>query len=311
MSETVLVIANDAGGANLVASWCAENVDKQFVYCISGPAELLFSDILGDIENHSLADLEMLITGVDRVVCATGEIPAVVNRTILLARQHGVPSAAFIDHWIGYRLRFTRSKLKLDDLPDEVWVTDEYAAAQAISEGFPASVVSVKGSPYVARVARSARELGAGMPTDRKVILFISEPIVNVPELSGGLLVELGFNEYQLMEDTIVAADDAGIKTIVIRLHPSESVDLYEDLLGRLSTGADVVVSIERDLTVDLARSIAVVGSNSTALVIAAEAGIKAISYIPVGGRPCVLPHTTIKKVRSRSVLTEELRKLY
>jgi hypothetical protein len=72
----------------------------------------------------------------------------------------------------------------------------------------------------------------------------------------------------------------------------------------------NVVVSNERDLAVDLARATAVVGSNSTALVVSVEAGLPTFSYIPESGRACVLPHETIVKVRSRSVLAESLRNL-
>jgi len=310
MPETVLVIANDSGGANLVASWCTESREKRFVYCLSGPALLIFSELLNDIENRSLTELESLIAGSDRVVCGTGEKPAVVRRSILLARKLGVPSVAYIDHWFGYRRRFTRSDLRLDDLPDEVWVTDEYAVAQAITEGIPASMIKMKGNPYISRVVTRARDLGADVEEGKKGILFISEPIVNVPSLTGGVLEEVGYDEYQLMEDTLFAADESRAGAIVIRLHPAESIELYDDVLGRLSTNAQVTVSAEQDLAVDLARSNAVVGSNSTALVVAAEAGIKTFSYIPEGGRPCILPHSTIVKVRSRSVLAESLRNL-
>jgi hypothetical protein len=228
----------------------------------------------------------------------------------MLARQHNVPSTVFIDHWFGYQRRFTRSELKPDDLSDEVWVTDDYGTAQAISEGFPESVITVKGNPYIAGVARTARELGAEFPIADKGILFISEPVVNVPELTGGVLEQLGYDEYQLMKDTLAAADESGADTIVIRLHPSESIDIYDDVLSRITSDIEVTVSTEPDLAKDLARSYAVVGSNSTALVVAAEAGVKTFSYIPEGGRPCVLPHDTIDKVRSRSVLAESLRLL-
>lgn len=310
MAETILVTANDSGGANLVASWCAENSDNRFVYCLTGPAQSIFSRLLGDVTNHPITELESLIIGADKVLCGTSEVPSTVQRSIKLARQHKVPSAVFIDHWFGYRRRFTRLELKPDDLSDEVWVTDEYGTAQAIGEGIPESVITVKGNPYIGGVARAARELGADIPAAEKGILFISEPIVNVPQLTGGVLEQLGYDEYQLMEDTLAAAGEARVNKIVIRLHPSESRDIYEGVLSRFSSDIEVTVSTEPDLANDLANSYAVVGSNSTALVVAAEAGVRTISYIPEGGRPCILPHDTIEKIRSRSVLAESLSKL-
>ena len=108
----------------------------------------------------------------------------------------------------------------------------------------------------------------------------------------------------------ILAAGIAGIDRIVVRLHPSEPMDQYDAVLSRLSTAVEVIISEESDLAVDLARSIAAVGSNSTAMVTAAAAGLRTISYIPEGGRPCVLPHEDIAKIQDRSILAEELAKL-
>jgi hypothetical protein len=310
MAESILVVADNAGGANLVAAWCAENEENQFTFCVSDSALVLFGEILGNVENHPIADLEERVKTVDRVVCGTSENPEVVHRAILLARQHGVASATFLDHWFGYRRRFHDSESELTDLPDEIWVTDQYARTHAVLEGFPESVIKVQGSPYIERVARAAREMGAGVPTEQKGILFLSEPIANVSELTGAPLEDVGFDEYQLVEDVILAVGDSGNRKLILRMHPSEPADQYADLLREISGDVDVVVSSERDLAVDLARATAVVGSNSTALVVAAEAGLRTFSYIPESGRPCVLPHDTITKVRDRTVLAESLRAL-
>jgi hypothetical protein len=168
----------------------------------------------------------------------------------------------------------------------------------------------LKGSPYIERIARAVSELGASVSPADKVLMFISEPVTSIPDLTGGPLEDVGFNEFELLEDAIQAAGIAGVERIVVRLHPSEPVDQYDALLGRLSTSVEVAISEESDLAVDLSRSVAAVGSNSTALVTAAAAGLRTISYIPEGGRPCVLPHADIAKIRNPSVLADELAKL-
>jgi len=293
-----------------VAAWCAENDDKRFVYCLSGPAVRLFGEILGEMENHSASELESLVSSVDMIVCGTSEKSAVMDRAIQLASENNVPSVAYLDHWFGFRRRFVDVNGDANSLPDEIWVTDDYAASRALLEGLPESKIMLKGSPYVERLARTVRELGASVAHNEKSLLFISEPIISIPALTGGPLEHVGFNEFELLEDVIQAAGDADVDKIVVRLHPSEPVDQYDAVLRRLSTSVEVTISEQSDLAVDLARSIAAVGSNSTALVTAAAAGLRTISYIPEGGRPCVLPHDDIAKIQNRSVLADELAKL-
>jgi hypothetical protein len=306
MSEHILVIANDAGGANLLASWCAENPQHRFTFCLTGPAKNLFRQTLGDVTIRSFTELDEIMTVVDRVACATSRDSTLVVAAIRRARSAHVLSVALLDHWANYHLRFGGPDSFLDNLPDELWVFDEYALAIAVEQDFPSSIIKQLPNPYLSRIVRDFELLRAGSNAETS-ILFLSEPVVQIQKYEGRPLDEHGYSEYQLLEDVVEVVGQVTDKPLVIRLHPRENDEKYESVLSRFPTTRRIETSIGSDLTEDLVRSSLVIGSNSTALVIAAQAGIKTISYIPAGGRPCVLPHGNIQKIRTKSALVEEV----
>jgi hypothetical protein len=306
MPETILIIANDAGGANLLASWCAENDQNHYVYCVTGPAESLFREIIGSFENQQQRQLEEAFAGVDRVLCATGGDAGQLIESVHIARQKSIPSVVIMDHWAHYALRFGGDSEFLSNLPDHIWVFDKYAFAQAVKDGFPRGIISLHDNPYFERIARKVQEIRSNIG-DPKSVLYLSEPVTE-PLEENGQQVEApgyggeGYDEYELIEDVIRVVAESGMETLVIRRHPLESINKYEDLPGRWPD-LNIIFSDNSDLAIDLAGAVAVIGSNSTALALAHEIGIDAISYIPEGGKPCVLPHDTVITARTKSRL--------
>jgi hypothetical protein len=302
--ELILIVANDAGGANLVAAWCASQSNFEFIYCLSGPAIKLFQEMLGPIDVHDPSEIESMIFDVTRLVCGTSRVSTDVVGAIRLAQDRGILSTAFLDHWVNYPLRFGGDREFKENLPDQLWVFDDHAMSQAIDDGFPSEIVSLHGNPYIRRVIDSVNKQRQAASNDQNVVLFLSEPVDQILEAEGKEANTEGWNEFQALEDVVRAVTSVNAAPLLIRLHPQEPIGKYDDLLDHSSEFGGSISS-EPDLASDLARAKVVIGSNSTAMVIAVTVGIRTISYIPYGGDPCVLPHIEIEKIRDRDKIAE------
>ena len=124
----LLVACHDAGGAEIVAAWLARRRGEDQLQCVlGGPAVRNFRRRLGD----SLEPLPELpeLEGLDFVLCGSSGPWGPERRAVRSARAAGVRCAVWLDHWVFYRERFM-----LDGdlvVPDEIWVTDAYAAERA------------------------------------------------------------------------------------------------------------------------------------------------------------------------------------
>jgi len=308
--EKILIVANDAGGANILASWCKENSWNEFKFCVTGPAKKIFFETFGPLSNIDPTDIDNTVLTVDKTICSTSRINSNLIFTVHASRRAGVDSIVFLDHWTEYVERFGGERYFLGNLPDEIWVFDEYAFVCATTAGFPSQIIKLKNNPYVNKIAREVQETGSVDPSTREVVLYLSEPVVQIQALRERPLDEMGYTEFQLLGDVVDAVCESTTRSLRIRLHPSESEDKYRELIAGRSDSNDVEVSTENDLAKDLAQAIGVIGSNSTALVIAAEAGIPTLSYIPKDGRPCLLPHSYIRKKQNIAGLQEFLLEL-
>jgi hypothetical protein len=144
---------------------------------------------------------------------------------LALASARGLPSAAFVDHWTNFRLRFQGESGALV-LPDRIWVLDAHAARLAEADGLPAERLTITGSPTLAFLAhrwRAPRSMAAirtaallGPPDTGPTLLYAPDPISL--RAAGG-----GFDEVSAAGDLAAAvAQAAPGATVVLRLHPLE-----------------------------------------------------------------------------------------
>jgi hypothetical protein len=187
---------------------------------------------------------------------------------------------AVIDHWVNYRERFARNGDEV--LPDEIWVTDEYALALAREE-FPGIPVSLKPNLYLDEQLAKAPPL---TDTDQDV-LFVAEPARS--DWGNGTP-----GEFQALEYLLSRRRDAGIPRrarIRIRPHPSESRDKYDAVTN---SRPNIAIDRSEDLASALGGARWVVGCETYALVVALHSGRNAISALPPWAPPCRLPHEGI-----------------
>ena len=98
----VVLVAHDAGGAELVSLWAKNNVAK-FNLVISGPALDIFNKNLG---TNVSSPLEEAISQASLVVTGTSCNSDLEKRARYIAKINGIKCITIIDHWLNYRERF-------------------------------------------------------------------------------------------------------------------------------------------------------------------------------------------------------------
>lgn len=285
-----LLVSHDAGGAELLSSQIrSEPGDYRFV--LAGPATGIFRRKLGEIENWPL---EQGLRGATELICGTSWQSDLEFAALGRARELGIPSRAFLDHWVNYRDRFARHGVVR--LPDELWVADEYAQAIAISQ-FPGTPVRMVGNPYLRDITAELASLPATVveKNGKLSVLYVCEPVSEV----AGLLpdnIGPGYDEHEALRrflDGLAPASDR-IDRVVVRPHPAEPAGKYDWALR--NSPLSVVLGGGRKLLEEIVASDIVVGCESMAMVIGLVAGKRVITSIPPHGRPCSLPFREIER---------------
>jgi hypothetical protein len=281
----VLLVAHDAGGAEVVSSWARRSGRRDLRILADGPARDVFARKL-PAPRVAAEFLESAIGEASAVLTGTSWASDLERRAIRAARERRVHVASFLDHWVNYPQRFASGAETV--LPDEIWVGDEDALAIA-RRHFPAELLRLEPNPYFEDIREELRRIapppaGAGLR-----VLYVSEPVAehyrdNVP----------GYDEYEALSYCLRRLAGRPDAVVRLRLHPAERADKYRALLERFER-PPVRVSSGTSLVEDCAWADWVVGCESTAMVIGLLAGRAVYTSIPPGRRPCVLPQKEIR----------------
>lgn len=146
LRSPLAVVCHDAGACNVILPWL-RRPDLSLRPVMDGPAARLFRGRFGAAApTGSGHELEAALDGAAMLLSGTGWASDLEHRARRLARQRGLFSAAVIDHWINYPMRFERAGETV--WPDEFWVTDE--GARAIAERcFPGAVIRCFDNQYL------------------------------------------------------------------------------------------------------------------------------------------------------------------
>lgn len=294
------VISHDAGGAEILSSFVRRN-SQECLFVLDGPARKIFERKLGEIRSGSLEDV---VSKATTVLCGTSWQSDLELRGIKLARLQGKPSAAFIDHWVNYLERFTCSGQLV--LPDEILVGDSLAQALA-SDAFPGLPIRLVSNPYF----KDIQEELAGLSVQRVAnsptlsVLYVCEPVREHALKQYGNERYWGYVEEDALRYFLSGIEALGkpVDSVVIRPHPSESLDKYE--WAKTEYNVPIHIGGIKSLLEEIASSDVVVGCQSMAMVIGLLAGKRVVSSIPPGGPPCALRQTEIEKFQ---ILIEQQR---
>ena len=285
-----LVVCHDAGGAEIVSSWLRRHGDADYACVLEGPARHVFERKLGAVPETSLAQG---IVDADSLLCGTSWQSTLEFEAIGAARRRGLPSAAFLDHWINYTERFQHEGETR--LPDELWVGDDFARDRAEAE-FPGSPVRLVGNPFLEDIREEVAKLPLRAGTGALSLLYVSEPVSEFGHMPGDPS-GVGYDEHQALAFCLQRLDrlDPRIARVVVRPHPSEPAGKYDWAIG--FRGLPVSLGGRAPLLEEIAGSDIVAGVESMAMVIGLLAGKRVLSCIPPGGRPCVLPFPEIERL--------------
>lgn len=292
----ICVVSHDAGGAEVLASHIARN-DLKVLCVLSGPAISVFEKKLGKLKIYALEDA---IANCHEVLCGTSWQSDLEWRAIGLAKNLGKHSTAYLDHWTNYGERFIRSNI--ENLPDEIWVGDNFARVIA-SDVFQNTPIKLVPNSYFKEISFkfSAMDqlIDQRFRTGPVSILYVSEPISDHGLLAYGDQQYLGYTEHDalryFLENSCSIFNSKGCK-VLIRPHPADLENKYR--WAECEYPAIVKIGGNKTLLEEIANVDIVVGCESMALVIGLLAGKRVISSIPPGGAKCRLPYPQIESLQ-------------
>lgn len=292
-SEVVTIVSHDAGGAEILASYVAQNgIACRFV--LEGPAVNVFKRRLGEVE---VLSLEEGISAGDWCLCGTGWQSDLEWRAIELVQNKGKRVVALLDHWVNYQERFLRNGIQ--HLPDEIWVGDVDAEILA-RDNFSQLPIRLISNPYFLDIKKQLEDIKRVLlvGANKKEVLFVCENISEHARLKYGDERHWGYTEFDAIEYFLNNLNvlDEHIARVVLRPHPSDAPGKYDGILNAYSEV--VQMSTGRPLIQEIADSDIVVGCASMAMVIGLLAQKKVISCIPQGGLGCRLPQKDIMHFR-------------
>jgi len=287
----VCIVAHDAGGAEILASYVARNqLDSLFV--LAGPAITVFERRIGKID---IVELEEALSSCDWCLCGTSWQSDLECQTICQARDAHKRVVVFLDHWVNYRERFIR--WGIEHLPDEIWVGDSYAQTLA-SQIFPNMPIKVVENPYFQDIQHKFKhfpQTEASTANGLK-ILYVCEPIAEHALRKYGDERYWGYTEYDALSYFLenLYIFDQPVEKVIIRPHPSEPPDKYSYVREKFCN-LTIDLGGRRTLLEEINQSQVVVGCETMAMVVGLLAQKRVISCIPPGGRTCSLPQIEIE----------------
>lgn len=308
--KNILVVCNDAGGANVVSSFVKANLSKfNFSCLVSGPAVKIFkSKGLKIKEKFSVSPKTILNNFKNISLVLTGSSWSVSTEIdfIAAAKKQRVPTVTFIDHWVNYRERFGFPRaVWRNNLPDEIWVGDPYAHKLA-KNFFNNKSIKLKKNWYFKEVKDGYKLISNKVKSKADKILLISEPFNSAINYHGDNKIKKT-SEFYIMDSLIDKLGPSGWP-IVIRLHPSEKQAKYQKIISKYKSKFDIKLSSGKDPLVDLAQAKYVIGMESAFLVLSALCGKKTFSYIPGNEYQCPLPFKNIIKIHNLNKLISFIR---
>jgi hypothetical protein len=283
------VVAHDAGATNLIISWLRHLHHIDIRVCLAGPAVDLWVAAYGETPNLSLNDA---LAGSTTLLSGTSFSSDLEHQARILAKKLNIYSIAVIDHWVNYPERFIFQTGSL--LPDEIWVSDEYALALA-KDFFPAIEVHQFQNFYLDSLVDEVRifdSFSHSSPVNH--VLYLLEPIRH-PWASGEPAGEFQALDFFIMCASQLYSDS--ITQIRLRPHPSDypgKYDLWIDQHRNWNLHIDPGMSLAESI----AWSDIVIGCETYAMVVALSAGRRVYSSLPPHAPRCRLPMKNISHLR-------------
>jgi hypothetical protein len=298
LRSPLAVVCHDAGACNVILPWL-RRPDLSLRPVMDGPAAALFRTRFGEAATTGRGtEIDAALEGAAMLLSGTGWASDLEHRARQKARARGIFSAAVIDHWINYPMRFERQGETV--WPDEFWVTDE-RAVEIAEYSFPGAVVRCFDNLYLRAEAADVAPLppASGQPDEPPQVLYVLEPM----RTDWGRGVPGEFQALDHFMRTRVAAGVPANAPIRLRPHPSDAPGKYDAWIAAQRRRANVALDRQATLAGAIGVSTWVVGCESFALVIALAAGRRVFTSLPPWAPACRLPQPGITRLRASEAM--------
>ena len=281
------VVCHDAGAANLVIGWLRKSAGLRLRAHMQGPALPLWQAAFPD---SLVISLDEALQGAAQLLSGTGWASLLEHEARVRARTRGIPVIAAVDHWVNYRERFVRIGVEM--LPDEVWISDDEAFAEAM-RCFPGLTVRQFPNEYLLAQVSQVHTLDAQRTTfNSEHVLYALEPIRQ--PWSGN---DIRAGEFQALDYFLSRLNSLGFSAkaqIRLRPHPSDAPGKYDTWLESRRAEYDVSLAPEESLAQAVSWADCIAGCESFVLIIGLAAGKKTVSTLPPWGNSCRLPQARL-----------------
>jgi hypothetical protein len=285
------VVCHDAGAANIILAAMRAHAAthpeaaRGWRLLAQGPAARLWAEASVP-QVSQCQSIDDLMGGAAVLLSGTGWASDLEHEARVAAAARGIRSLAVIDHWVNYQDRFVRNGRQT--LPDEIIVTDEYAAEEA-RRCFPGLAMRIEPNLYLQALVAEI----APLQTGKSEVLYVLEPVRAAWATSG-------LGEFQALDYFLANLGKLGLPpdTLVrLRPHPSDPDGKYDNWVesqGQFNVRLDDAPS----LAAAIGRVAWVAGCESYAMVVALHAGRKVVSTLPPRGHVCRLPQGSIIRLK-------------
>lgn len=305
----VLAVAADAGSARALVPVARELQSRGILvsYAAAGPALVItstetFDGTIVDASGADAHDVQEIVScnGADVVLAGAGCYNMLEHDARVAARRLSVPCVAVLDYWFEYPARFHRwtADGQVASWPDVVCAPDPTAAAELVDAGCRRDAVVVTGPPNIEDALRwwshhatadpDVLKRRYGVPVDRPVVVFFSEPYLAKPDGRpltgpGGLYRSdgrplFGYTAVGMLDQTLDAleraADGSTPPHVIVKAHPLEwAAPLHDRAHARRGSRVGISVLEDADPKELVAIADAVLGMSSVTLMEAALVG--------------------------------------
>ncbi len=334
----ILIVSRDPGGTNAIMPLIeplralgneVSVYGKDAALSIYRKQNIDCSDICDTIPSGTQEETDEFVRKArpDLIVTGTSSEDFTERRLWKAAERAGITSFAVLDQWTNYRLRLIseggdpmneRAPSELI-VPSFFFIMDEFARREMCALGIDREKLVVSGQPFFDYIRKTGdrfttREIEA---LRRKltgsegghVVLFASQPIASIHRKNGMAEDFWGYTEETVLKSVVkclsrLTEEMATKVTLVLRLHPKDEPNVYQDALATCPNSIKVVVDRETDSSLLLKASDLIIGMFSMLLL---EAAILERRFISVQiGLKRENPLIFDRMGLLRSILTEQ-----
>jgi hypothetical protein len=285
----IATVVHDMGAANHVLGLLQDVPNAEIRICAEGPARELFCKEFPELKNGTVYES---LHGANTLLSGTSAKSNLEHESRLLARNLNIPSIAVVEHWANYRIRFIRNNEMV--LPDEIWISDDFAFELAKS-CFPGHPIQQVPNRYLENMINKIKDSSKiRRKKDITHVLYVLEPIVKQwgdYKTPGEFLA---LNYFVEKMDVLGLGEKTEIR---LRAHPSDPLGKYDDWC-LVNSNLNISVDTNNDLADLIAWADYVVGCETYALVIALNANRRTFSTLPPCAPARQLPHKEIMSIR-------------